>query len=107
MSVAGPPPGQTSFTAFVRTQPPGNVLREHLAHVLAHLPVQGDYPVYENTCYAIELNGSHVVPEWDTSRATLGLGDGGAFTKGGGTVDAHHLVGQGPASPEGSGQRDP
>lgn len=47
------------------------------------VPVQGDYPLYENTCYAIEMNCSHVVPEWDDARVTLGLEDGGVFTKDG------------------------
>lgn len=47
------------------------------------VPVQGDYPLYENTCYAIELNCSHVVPEWDGAKVTLGLEDGGVFTKDG------------------------
>jgi hypothetical protein len=41
------------------------------------VPVQGDYPLYENTCYAIELNCSHTVPEWDNAKVTLGLEDGG------------------------------
>ena len=47
------------------------------------VPVQGDYPLYENTCYAIELNVSHVVPEWGNTKVTLGLEDGGVFTKDG------------------------
>jgi len=47
------------------------------------VPVQGDYPLYENTCYAIELNCSHLVPEWDGAKVTLGLEDGGVFTKDG------------------------
>jgi Xaa-Pro aminopeptidase len=47
------------------------------------VPVQGDYPLYENTCYAIELNCSHTVPEWDNAKVTLGLEDGGVFTKDG------------------------
>ncbi len=45
------------------------------------VPVQGDYPLYENTCYAIELSASTVVPEWDNAKVTLGLEDGGVFTK--------------------------
>ncbi|MBN1938122.1 MAG: aminopeptidase P family protein [Candidatus Aminicenantes bacterium] len=47
------------------------------------VPVQGDYPLYENTCYAIELNVSHTVPEWGGAKVTLGLEDGGSFTKDG------------------------
>jgi Xaa-Pro aminopeptidase len=45
------------------------------------VPVQGDYPLHENTCYAIELSSTHVVPEWDNTKVTLGLEDGGVFTK--------------------------
>lgn len=47
------------------------------------VPVQGDYPLYENTCYAIELSVSHVVPEWENTKITLGLEDGAAFTRSG------------------------
>jgi hypothetical protein len=47
------------------------------------VPVQGDYPLYKNTCYAIELNASHTVPEWGGAKVTLGLEDGASFTKDG------------------------
>ncbi len=47
------------------------------------VPVLGDYPLYENTCYSIELNISHVVPEWDNAKITMGLEDGASFTKDG------------------------
>jgi len=47
------------------------------------VPVQGDYPLYENTCYAIEMSASHVVPEWGNTRVSMGLEDGAAFTKDG------------------------
>lgn len=29
------------------------------------LPVKGDYPVYPNTAYSIELNAATYIPEWD------------------------------------------
>ena len=29
------------------------------------VPVQGDYPVYPNTVYSIELNAATYIPEWD------------------------------------------
>lgn len=47
------------------------------------VPIKGDYPLYENTCYAIELSVTHTVPEWDNAGVTLGLEDGAVFTKDG------------------------
>ncbi len=47
------------------------------------VPVLGDYPLYENTCHAIELNVTHVVPEWGNAKVTMGLEDGAVFTKDG------------------------
>jgi hypothetical protein len=29
------------------------------------LPVKGDYPMYANTAYSIELNSASYIPEWD------------------------------------------
>jgi len=45
------------------------------------VPVRGDYPLYYNTCYAIEMNNSYEVPEWDGQRVRMGLEEGGVFTK--------------------------
>jgi Xaa-Pro aminopeptidase len=47
------------------------------------VPVRGDYPLHENTCYAIELSVSHVIPEWDNARVSIGLEEGAVFTKDG------------------------
>jgi len=47
------------------------------------VPVQGDYPLYVNTCYAIELSVALNIPEWDNARVSMGLEDGGVFTKDG------------------------
>jgi len=47
------------------------------------VPVHGDYPLHENTCYAIELSASHVIPEWGNTQVSMGLEDGGVFTKDG------------------------
>lgn len=40
------------------------------------VPVQGDWPLHESTCYAIELSAAHVVPEWGNTRVSMGLEDG-------------------------------
>jgi len=44
------------------------------------VPVQGDYPLYYNTCYAIELNNKYNVPEWDGQLVQIGLEECGVFT---------------------------
>lgn len=47
------------------------------------VPIRGDYPLYYNTCYAIELNNRYKVPEWDNQEVRMGLEEGGVFTKDG------------------------
>ncbi len=47
------------------------------------VPVRGDYPLYYNTCYAIEMNISHEVPEWDNQSVRMALEESGVFTKDG------------------------
>ena len=47
------------------------------------VPVRGDYPLYYNTCYAIEMNNRYKVPEWDNLDIRMGLEEGGVFTKDG------------------------
>ncbi|UCE43388.1 MAG: M24 family metallopeptidase [Candidatus Aminicenantes bacterium] len=47
------------------------------------VPVRGDYPLYYNTCYAIEMNNKYEVPEWNNQEIRMGLEEGGVFTKGG------------------------
>lgn len=47
------------------------------------VPARGDYPLYENTCYAIELNNRYKVPEWDGQEIRIGLEEGGVFTNDG------------------------
>jgi hypothetical protein len=44
------------------------------------VPVRGDYPLYHNTCYAIEMNNRYKVPEWDGQEVRMGLEEGGVFT---------------------------
>lgn len=43
------------------------------------VPVQGDYPMYNDTCYSLELNCKVDVPEWDMS-FNLGLETDVMFT---------------------------
>jgi hypothetical protein len=45
------------------------------------VPVQGDYPLYPNTCYAIEMNNTHNVPEWGDQPVRMGVEEGGVFTE--------------------------
>jgi Xaa-Pro aminopeptidase len=47
------------------------------------VPVRGDYPLYFNTCYAIEMNNKYKVPEWDGMEVQMGLEEGGVFTEDG------------------------
>lgn len=47
------------------------------------VPVRGDYPLYYNTCYAIEMNNKYKVPEWDKKEVQIGLEEGGVFTEAG------------------------
>jgi len=44
------------------------------------VPVRGDYPLYHNTCYAIEMNNRYTVPEWEDQEIRMGLEEGGVFT---------------------------
>jgi hypothetical protein len=47
------------------------------------VPMRGDYPLYYNTCYAIEMNNRYKVPEWDDQEIRMGLEEGGVFTEDG------------------------
>ncbi len=42
---------------------------------------RGDYPLYYNTCYAIEMNNVYKVHEWDGQSVRMGLEEGGVFTE--------------------------
>jgi methionine aminopeptidase len=46
------------------------------------VPGQGDYALYDDTCYAIELNVVKNVPEWDGQEVKLALEEDAAFTRG-------------------------
>lgn len=45
------------------------------------VPGQGDYELYYDTCYSIELNCRSVVPEWDNQEVMIGLEQDAAFTR--------------------------
>ncbi len=47
------------------------------------VPVRGEYPLYYNTCYAIEMNNRYKVSEWDNMDVRVGLEEGGVFTEDG------------------------
>jgi Xaa-Pro aminopeptidase len=47
------------------------------------VPLRGEYPLYYNTCYAIEMNNRYKVPEWDNMDVRVGLEEGGVFTEDG------------------------
>ena len=51
-----------------------------------------DYPLYVNTCYAIELSSTTVVPEWDNQEVRIGFEESAAFTKDGCKyIDGHQI----------------
>ena len=45
--------------------------------------VRGDYPLFYNTCYAIELNNAFIVPEWGNTEVKFCLEEEASFTKAG------------------------
>lgn len=45
------------------------------------VPGQGDYELYCDTCYSIELNCRSVVPEWNNQEVVMGLEQDAAFTR--------------------------
>jgi hypothetical protein len=47
------------------------------------VPGRGDYELFEDTCYAIELNVIKSVPEWDGQEVKIALEEDAVFTGGG------------------------
>lgn len=45
------------------------------------VPGQGDYPLFYDTCYSIELNCRFRVPEWDNQEVLIGLEQNASFTR--------------------------
>ena len=61
------------------------------------IPGKGDYPLFSNTCYAIELNVRMNIPEWNGQEVRIGLEQDGVYTKRGvyyldGRQTTFHLV---------------
>lgn len=61
------------------------------------VPGVGDYPLYADTCWAIELGVAAAVPEWGNQEIQLALEESAAFTRAGvkfaaGRQTAFHLV---------------
>jgi hypothetical protein len=46
------------------------------------IPGRGEYPMYRNTCYAIELNVKVKIPEWNGQEVRVGLEEDAAFVDG-------------------------
>lgn len=46
------------------------------------VPGRGDYPIYEHTCYSIELNVTKPVPEWDNQVVRIALEEDALLTQG-------------------------
>lgn len=46
------------------------------------VPGRGDYPLFEDTCYSIELNVRQEVPEWEGREVRMALEDDVVFTGG-------------------------
>lgn len=46
------------------------------------VPGRGDYELFDDTCYAIELNVRHAVPEWGGQEARIALEEDAALTNG-------------------------
>ncbi len=44
------------------------------------IPGKGEYPLYPNTCYAVELNVKCEIPEWDGQTVQIGLEQDAVFT---------------------------
>jgi len=61
------------------------------------VPGSGDYPLYFDTCYAIELNVRVRIPEWDNQEIVMALEEDAAFTSRGtrfldGRQTQYHLI---------------
>ncbi|MFC2169796.1 M24 family metallopeptidase [Acidobacteriota bacterium] len=46
-----------------------------------NVPGKGDYPLYSNTCYAIELNVKSIIPEWEGQEVRIALEQDAVFTR--------------------------
>ena len=44
---------------------------------------RGEYPLFPNTCYAIEYSCTSAVPEWDNQDVRIGFEESGVYTEDG------------------------
>lgn len=63
----------------------------------AGVPGPGDYPLYDDTAYSIELNAKRPIPEWNEQQVRIALEEDAVFTEGGmrwlaGRQTAFHLL---------------
>jgi hypothetical protein len=61
------------------------------------VPGRGDYELFDDTCYSIELNVRHAVPEWDGQEVRIALEEDAVLTGGAirwlaGRQTAFHLI---------------
>jgi hypothetical protein len=61
------------------------------------VPGRGDYPLYDDTVYSIELNTKTLVPEWDNQEVRIASEEDAVLTGGGcrwlhGRQTAYHLI---------------
>ena len=55
--------------------------------------LRGEYPLYPNTCYAIEYSSTSSIPEWDGQDVRIGWEESGCYTeKGAEFVDGHQTA---------------
>ena len=62
------------------------------------VPGRGDYPIFDDTCYSIELNVAVPVPEWDGQLVRIALEEDAVLTQGkigwlAGRQEQLHLIG--------------
>jgi hypothetical protein len=55
------------------------------------IELRGEYPLYPNTCYAIEYSATTSIPEWDGQDVRIGFEETGVYTKERGAqfIDGH------------------
>jgi hypothetical protein len=62
------------------------------------VPGKGDYELFDNTCYSIELNAKKAIPEWDNQLVRMALEEDAMLSDGqmrwlDGRQTALHLIG--------------
>jgi len=56
------------------------------------IELRGEYPLYPNTCYAIEYSSTSSIPEWDNQEVRIGFEESGVYTEDGCKfIDGHQV----------------